>query len=97
MALSVYNYDVQVFNSIVYIPQVVTGIENIPSNFYEKLPRVRALARPFIGNSKVVELNYHAAELLKDYRLIKNCVDFREAAILKKAARSEKKLKNGRV
>ena len=38
----VYNYDVQVYNSIVCIPESVTGIENIPASFEYLSPRVRA-------------------------------------------------------
>lgn len=41
----IYNYNVQVFNSIVCIPESVTGIENIPASFEYLSPRVRAKVR----------------------------------------------------
>lgn len=41
----VYNYDVQVYNSIVCISESVTGIKNIPASFEYLSPRVRAKVR----------------------------------------------------
>lgn len=82
MSLSVNTYDCQLFNPFAYKTSAPANIPEISTAFLKGNPWVRALypARAAF-NTKVVNLH----SCVKEYKELRDAVDGREAAIIKKA------------